>query len=55
VSEEGTLTVRGLEERGDLEFSCIAKNEAGDVGEHFVVKAISEFISLALENGFNCL
>lgn len=41
VSEDGTLTVRGLEERGELQFSCSVNNEAGIAGETFIVKAIS--------------
>jgi hypothetical protein len=56
VSEDGTLIVRGLEDRGDLDFSCMVKNEAGQTEEHFVVKAISKSFSIGQKHilSFRC-
>lgn len=43
VSKEGTLTISGMNERGDLPFTCKAENAAGSVSRGYVVKSISEF------------
>lgn len=44
VSDEGTLTVKGLSERGDLHFTCAARSEAGHTSVNYLVKAISKQI-----------
>jgi hypothetical protein len=43
ISNEGTLTVSGINQRGDLPFSCKAENPAGQDIRNYVVKTISEF------------
>ncbi|KAI6230583.1 Hemicentin-2 [Aphelenchoides fujianensis] len=41
VAEDGTLTVSGFQQRGDLPFRCSVSNAAGEDSVSYVVKAIS--------------
>ncbi|KAI6172894.1 EGF-like domain-containing protein [Aphelenchoides besseyi] len=41
IAEDGTLTISGFEQKGDLPFRCSVSNAAGEASVSYVVKAIS--------------